>query len=237
MKLIVKTDKEINSLKPRDIRNFIGKIADESYKDDIFWHKHLPPKLIYVKPFRLGFEIVNYDNSLNLLNHIAKRLEKFKNRVINLKGIETKIKKVWFKPEEFIIPQKGLYFYKTRTPVRLSNNPVEYKIVYACNNKSDRRDLIRYITHRIKSDIEYKAKHYFNIDLDLSDLNLIIQDENVRLVEYKKGLKDFQAVYMTFASNYSLPRFVGYGTGLGWGELIMQKMWVSNLNGLENRGE
>jgi len=226
MKLIVKTDKEIKLLRPRDIRNFIGAISDKDYKEDVFWHKNLPPKLTYVKPFKLGFEIVNYDNSINVINHIAEKLEELKEKkeLIYLKGIETKIKKVWFKAEEFIIPQKGLYFYKTRTPVRLSDNPTEYKIVYACNNKSDRSDLIKYITRRIKNDIEYKAKYYFNIDLDLSDLNLIIQDEEVKMVEYKKGLKDFQAVYMSFASNYSLPRFVGYGTGLGWGELIMQKM-------------
>lgn len=221
MKIIVKTDKEVKSLLPRDIRNFIGSIVDTKYKDIVLWHKHTPPELIFVKPFKLGFEIVSWKNNLEVLNHIAEKLE---DKELHINGINAKIKKVWFKPDEFIIPQKGLYFYSTRTPVLLSSNPVEYKIVYACNNKEDKSDLMRYIKHRIKTDIEYKAKYYFNLDLDLSDLNLIIQDEELRLIEYKENEKKKQAAFMKFASNYSLPRFVGYSIGMGWGELIPQKI-------------
>jgi hypothetical protein len=221
MKLIVKTDKEIKSLKPRDIRNFIGAVTDDKYADDILWHKKTPPKLIYVKPYKMGFEIVTWTNDYGLLQHIA---EKIQDKTMNIKGINAKITDTWFKDENFTIPQKGLYFYETRTPVILSTNPVEYKIVYAINTSNNKKALIDYIKHRIKNDVEYKAKHYFNLDLDLKDLNLIIKNENVRLVDYKDGLKKFQAVFMKFASNYSLPRFVGYKTGLGWGELIPNKI-------------
>ena len=223
MKLIVKTDKEVKNLRPRDIRNLIGSIVDTKYKDIVLWHKHLPPKFIFVKPFKLGFEIVNWTNKVEALNHIAEKLQQ-KDLELNIKNINAKIKKVWFKDEEFVIPQKGLYFYTTRTPIILSVNPVEYKIVYACNLKENKNDLINYIKHRIKSSIEYRTKYYFNINLDLSDLNLIIQDENIRLVSYKEDSKKFQAAYLTFASNYSLPRFIGYSIGMGWGEIINQKI-------------
>jgi hypothetical protein len=221
MKLIVKTDKEIKNLTSRDIRNFTGAIVDKEYIDDVMWHKKTPPKLIYIKPFKLGFEIVTWTNDIGLLQHIA---EKLKDKTINIKNINAKIKKTWFKDENFTIPQKGLYFYETRTPIILSVNPVEYKIVYATNTKEDKSDLIKYIKRRIITDIKYKAKHYYNLNLNLDDLNLIIEDENVRLVEYKEDLKKFQAVFLRFASNYSLPRFIGYKTGLGWGEIISKRI-------------
>jgi len=158
---------------------------------------------------------------LQLLNHIA---EKLKDKEISIKNIKAKIEKVWFKNEEFIIPQKGLCFYETRTPVILSTNNTEFKIVYAINTNNNIEEMKKFIEYRIKKDIEYKAKEYFNLDLDLKDLNLIIQNENIRLVEYKEGLKKFQAVFMKFASNYSLPRFIGYKTGLGWGEIINKRV-------------
>jgi len=220
MKLVVQTDKIIKELKPRDIRNFIGSIVDETFKDEVLWHKKMPPELIYVKPFKYGFEIVSWKNRMDLLHHIH---EKLIDKHINIKGIKANIKKSFFKEEGLTIPQKGLYFYKSRTPIILSTNPVEYKIVYACNTKNQ-DDLIKYIKKRIKYSIIYNAKYYFNLNLNLDDLNLIIEKQDIRLVEYKTGIKNFQAVFIKMASNYSLPRFVGYKIGLGWGELIMQKM-------------
>jgi hypothetical protein len=221
MKLIAKTDKEIKLLTPRDIRNFIGSVVDEKYKDEVMWHKHLPPKLIYIKPFKNFFDILTYTNDIGLLYHIA---DKIKDKEIKIKGINAKIKDIDFKDETFEIPKKRLSFYTTRTPVILSTNPVEFKLVYTLNIKNKTDELKRYIIHRIRTDVEYRAKYYYNLDLNLKDLELIIQNKKIRLVEYKEGLKKFQAVYMNFASNYTLPRFVGYKTGLGWGELISKKI-------------
>ena len=219
MKLIVKTDKEIKGLLPRDVRNFIASVIGEKYRDKVLYHGFAPSELIFVKPFKRGFEIVSYKNDADLLFHIE---EAIRDKTINVFKTKAKIEKIWYKPEDLILPQKGLFFYYTRTPVILSTNPVEYRIVYATNNKKDKSDLIRYIKHRIKKDVIFKIKHYYGIDVSnvLKDLNLIIKEENVRLVEYKKGEKKRQAAYLKFASNYSLPRFVGYKTGLGWGELV-----------------
>jgi hypothetical protein len=221
MKVIVGTDKEVKKLTPRDVRNFIGSIVDKKYEDDVLWHQKKPSKLIFVKPYRLGFEIVTYTNDYGLMYHIAEKLE---GKEINIKGVNAKVKKVWFKDENFVIPQKGLYLYETRTPIMLAGNPVEYKIVYTLNTKKDKKELMEYIKHRIKSDVEYKAKYYFNLDLNLDDLNIIIQKEDIRLVDYKDDTKKFQAAFLKFASNYSLPRFVGYRVGLGWGEILNQKI-------------
>ena len=223
MKLIVKTNKEIKSLKPRDIRKLVGSIVDEKYKDLVLWHKHKPSELIYVKPYKLGFELVSWKNNVELLKHIEEKLQ---NRELYFEAVKAKIKKVWYKDEVLTIPQQGLFFYYTRTPIILSTNPVEYKIVYATNQKEDKSDLIKYIKHRIKYDVVYKIKHYYGIDVSniIKDLNLIIQQENIRLVNYKEGEKKMQAAFLKFASNYSLPRFVGYKTGLGWGELVNLKI-------------
>ena len=220
MKLVVRTDKIIKELYSRDIRNFIGSIVDEEFKDTVLWHKKVPPELIYVKPFRFGFEVLSWKNRMDLLYHLY---EKIKDKSINIKGIKANIENSFFKEEGFNIPQKGLYFYYTRTPIILSVNPVEYKIVYACNMQKQQDDLIRYIKKRIKYSIIYNAKHYFDLDINLDDLNLIIERQDIRLVDYKNGGKKFQAVFLKIASNYSLPRFVGYKIGLGWGELIEKK--------------
>ena len=223
MKLIVKTDNEIKKLKPRDIRNLIGSIVEEQYKDLVLWHKHEPSELIYAKPYKLGFEIVSWKNNIKLLKHIEEKLQ---NKKLHFGEIEAKVKKVWYKDENLTIPQQGLFFYYTRTPIILSTNPVEYKIVYATNQKEDKNDLIKYIKHRIKYDVVYKLKHYYGIDVSnsLKDLNLIIQKEDIKLVDYKEGEKKLQAAFLKFASNYSLPRFIGYKTGLGWGELVNLKI-------------
>ncbi len=217
MKIFVKT-KELKNVKPRDIRNLLGSIVDNEFKDEVMWHKRKPPKIIYAKPYKKGFEIINYINDYRLMHHILKKLESIKNNIF-LGGKKIKIEDIELKSEDFTIPQPGLYFYQTRTPIILSTNPVEYKIVYATNTQN-KKDLIKYIQHRIIHSTKLFAKEYFNIDLDyLDDLNLIIQENDIRLVDYKEGLKKYQAVYLKLASNYSLPRFVGYKIGLGWGEL------------------
>lgn len=224
MKLLIKTDTDkIYDIKPKDIRRYIGNIVDKQYEDKVLWHERKPPAIIYPKTFKGGFEIVNYTGDRKLMYHIWEKIEK--NREIKLNGISCKVVKVRDKEEEYEIPKKGLYFYKTRTPIILSANPIEYKIVYATATKEDLSDFNNYVKYRIINDIKYKLKHYFDIDFNkLDDLNLIIKKEDIRLVEVKEGEKKRQAVWLTFASNYSLPRFVGYANGLGWGELIMQKI-------------
>ena len=89
MKLFVKVKNELNGLLPRDIRDLTGSIVNEEYKDDVLWHKHKPPKLIFAKPVKKGFEIINYTNDYNLLLHIKDKLENIKS--FNLKITDLKL--------------------------------------------------------------------------------------------------------------------------------------------------
>jgi len=223
MKLKVYTDKNIKNLRPIDIRKIIGSITDDKYIDLVLWHKHTPPEVLYSKPLNNSFEIINYTNNLELLTHIKEKLqniELFK---------QAKVIKTEILPEDYIIPQKGLYVYETRTPIILSINPVEYKIIYAINQNNNLEDLRKYLTSKFIKDINHKLKHYFNTSIKIDDLNLILQDKRIRLVEVKDDEKKRQAIFLKFASNYKLPRFVSYSNGLGWGELIEKQIFVDDF--------
>jgi hypothetical protein len=217
MKLRVYLQNEINGLLPKDIRKYIGAIVPNEIKEEVLWHKNKPPKIIYAKPYKKYFEIINYTNDKRLIYLIKESLKKYP--VLKMKGNETVIKDIKELPEEFNIPERGLYLYQTRTPIILSVNPVEYKIVYATNIQNP-NDLEKYIKHRIKSDIEYKLYEYFGIKYTFDDFEMIINKKDIKLLSvYDIDKKKKQGAYITFSTNYSLPRFVGYATGFGFGEL------------------
>ncbi len=212
MKIIVKA-KDTGSLTPRHVRNYIGAIVDEEYKDICSWHKHSVPELIYPKPYSSGFEIISVKNNLPVLAHIAKKIEE------NRKFYGRDIEEVWSKDEQFGFPRRGIAAYQTRTPIVIGSNKVEYGIAVACAKKGRTDDLKRYIGRRIKSDVEYYVRAYFGINISIPDLSLNITELKQLFLNYKEGVRLPMAA-MSFTSNYSLPRFVGYKIGLGWGELI-----------------
>ena len=74
MKIVVKL-KDAGGFKPRDVRNYVGSIVDEKYKDLAMWHKNATPELIYVKPFKESFEIISNKNDISLMSHIAEKIE------------------------------------------------------------------------------------------------------------------------------------------------------------------
>ena len=205
---------DCGGFKPRDVRNYVGSIVDENFKDLAMWHKHTTPELIYVKPFKNSFEIISVKNDISIISHIADKIEK------NRDFYGKKIEKVFLKNEQFLFPQRGLTFYSTRTPIIIGNNEKEIGISFACKVKNNMEDLTRYIAHRIKSDAEYQIKNWFGLDLKIDDFSIIsISNLKQLFLDYKDGVK-VPAVTMDFISNFRLPRFVGYKIGLGWGEII-----------------
>ncbi len=209
---------DCGGFKPRDVRNYVGSIVDENFKDLAMWHKHTTPELIYVKPFKNSFEIISVKNDISIISHIADKIEK------NRDFYGKKIEKVFLKNEQFLFPQRGLTFYSTRTPIIIGNNEKEIGISFACKVKNNMEDLTRYIAHRIKSDAEYQIKNWFGLDLKIDDFSIIsISNLKQLFLDYKDGVK-VPAVTMDFVSNFRLPRFVGYKIGLGWGEIIEKEV-------------
>lgn len=217
MKIVVKL-KDAGGFKPRDVRNYVGSIVDEKYKDLAMWHKNATPELIYVKPFKESFEIISNKNDISLISHIAEKIEDHPN------FYGKKIERVWLKNEQFNFPQRGLTTYMTRTPIIIGTNEKEIGISFACKVKNNMDDLTRYIAHRIKSDAEYQIKNWFGLDLKINDFSIIsISNLKQLFLDYKDGVK-VPAVTMDFVSNFRLPRFVGYKIGLGWGEIIEKNL-------------
>lgn len=213
MKIVAKV-KDCGVFKPRDVRNYIGSIVDDKYKDIVMWHKTITPELIYVKPFKDSFEIISNKNDISLAEHIVKKIE------VHSNFYGKKIERVWLKNEQFAFPQRGLTAYTTRTPIIIGTNEKEVGISLACKAKNNMDDLARYIAHRIKSDMEYQIKNWFGLNLKIDDFSIISMSNLKQLfLDYKEGVK-VPAVTMDFVSNFRLPRFVGYKIGLGWGEII-----------------
>jgi len=212
MKIIVGTKQEIpKSIFPRDIRNYVGSIVDKKYKDFFMWHKHKQPPVIYVKPFKKGFEIVFYFNNFEAISHLIDKIKGNK----NFYGVE--IKKVWSKEESLIPPLKIVnpITYNTRTPIIVGTNSVEWGIVN--NIKDNEKKLKDYFIYKIKDTISYQLKEYIGISVDLKDVQINIKEYSFFFQKYKES--SYPAFMGTFDSNYQLPRFVGYKIGLGYGEI------------------
>ena len=216
MKLVIKTTK-LKNLLPRDIRRYIGDIVDVEYKELVLWHKRDLPELIYVKPYKNGFEIISYKNNVKLLIHIKNKLLEYPK--INIKGIKSSIQKVFLQEEDYLIPQRQLSFYVIRTPIVIATNNTEFKLVYAINKNNNQKDFLKYLHRHFKNDLQYKLKKIHNIDMNFDDLELMFDEKALRLVEVKEGIKKFPAIFGKFACNYKLPRFIGYKNGLGFGEI------------------
>ncbi|MDQ1339793.1 MAG: hypothetical protein QG567_947 [Campylobacterota bacterium] len=223
MKVKFYTDKSFDNkkTKPRDIRNIV--MSSLSSVDvraaDIAGNKdkenHSQSFFVYPKPRSRSFEILHYGNDLNTLALIEAVLI---GKVVNLSGTEVKIARCEWIKENYVLPAPALMLYKTRTPIVISVNPIEHKIVHS-RAKNDSLDV--FIEQKIKDVIKLQIKQFFNKEIQIDDLKIkIIEKNKVTVSADEEGKKYSQAVFVTFASNYKLPRFVGYWNGLGYGELL-----------------
>lgn len=217
MKIIVGTKQEIpKSILPRDVRNYVGSIVDEEYKDFFMWHEHKQPPVIYIKPYKKGFEIVFYFNDFKAINHLINKIKE--NR--NFYGIE--INNVWSKEESLIPPIKLLepIIYTTRTPLIVGVNSIEWGIT---NNIKDNEEKLKdYLVYKIKDSIAHQLKEYIGVDIDTKDIKIDIKDYRFFYYNYKNSF--YPAFNTSFESNYQLPRFVGYKIGLGFGEIFKKNI-------------
>jgi len=221
MKLKFFTDKSFDNkkVKPRDIRNIMmSALKDEATASKISNKKkkeHTQSTFVYPKPRPRSFEIVSYTNDLDALAELELALV---GKTINLAGKDVLITDAKWENEQYESLKQELSMYKTRTPIVITSNPVEHKLVYNLSRKDD-DSLEKYIIQKIKEMIQIQVKEFFNKEISLDDLMIKITEFNKVTVDVAKGRYE-QAVYMSFMSNYRLPRFLGFKNGLGFGEIL-----------------
>jgi hypothetical protein len=224
MKVKVTLSNNLSGFNSRDIRNFVGSIADEKDKDFVMHHNLGLSPVIYPMPYRNNFEVVftkSDEPSINIMNSLIKKLESK-----NISFYGEKIKKIdviydtYFSFDE---NKKKMTFYKSRTPFVLAVNNTEYKILYNVIKNQDKSDFIKYLKRRIKDSILFQAKEFLNSDISLdvlNDLEIYFQNDDNHFVFKNIQYKDriLPVMYLSFISNYQLPEFLGYKIGLGFGQ-------------------
>ncbi len=199
---------------PREVRNYVGSIIDEKFIPKAMWHQRSSSPVIYPKVHKDSFEIVNYTNDIELMQHIKYRIDTHRNFYGN------EIDDVKFINEQYNVPQRGDMIYISRTPMIIGINPFELKLL---DCRTDSEHFKRYINARINDDVRYQIKNYLNLDIEFDIKITPIEVKRIG-VQYKEDAR-YPAVIMKFHSSHSLPRFLGYKTGLGWGEIIKAKIF------------
>jgi len=222
MKIKLFTDKSFDNKKvrPRDIRNIMmSALRNEEISSRIGnkgKSKNTQSLFVFPKPRPRSFEILSYGNDLEALAEIEVALV---GKSFNLGGKDVLITNCEWENEGYENIRQDLVSYKTRTPIVITSNSVEHKLVYNLARQDDDSELKRYIVSKIKEMIIIQVKEFFNKDIDLSDLIIKINDFNKITVKITDDCYE-QAVYIQFMSNYRLPRFLGFKNGLGFGEIL-----------------
>ena len=225
MKIKVTLSNNLSGFDSRDIRNFIGSIANEKDKDFVMYHGNGLSPVIYSKPYRNIFEITfakSDEQSINVIGDLANKLNSG-----NFLCYGERINKVDVSYDNYLSfeDKKEMVFYKSRTPFVLGVNNTEYKILFNVSQKSDKTDFIKYLKRRIIDSVIFQAKEYLNseLPLDLLDkIEIYFQNQNNQFVFKNIKYKDkiLPVMYLSFISNYRLPEFLGYKMGLGFGQIF-----------------
>lgn len=224
MKLIVKTTRPISGERgmttPRDIRNLCGSIAPERTKEIVMWHQSATPHLIYTKASRNSFAIVTYtEEGEAALTDLAGRFASL-DKGISLNHHQTEVSDVILRPSAYRAPKEGLFRYRITSPLIIAGQKPEFA---EAREHWEDEEYIKGFTARVIAD--NMAKHiedWFGIDFEPLDLKLVFREFRRFRTPYKEDY--FPAVTGEFLSNYSLPDFVGYKIGLGYGELQYKKI-------------
>lgn len=213
MKITVNTNKSLSNFNSRQVRNYMGSIAGEEFKDTVMWHERAFPPIIYAKPLGNRFEIYLTKNNESLLKHIADKINE--NR--NFYGAD--ILKIIVDGDDYYLPEKSIHIYKTLTPLVIAANTVEFKIIHSVVEKHNIQDFTKYLISRIKSDLEYQTK---SIGVKIPNIMIKVQDFKFFKTSVKEGQKWFPAIKTMIISDYNLPEFIGYKVGLGFGRIIQE---------------
>lgn len=223
MKAILLFNKKVDTKKlyPRDVRNFVMSHTSSQDSADYLGNKtkkgHEQSEVVFAMPHSNGFEIINYTNNVH---HMMALENDIVGKAMHIGNELVEIDRILWKEEQYQMPQRELCLYKTRTPIVLSINSTEHKIMH---NLQKNKTVDVYLRGKIIDLTTLQMKQFFDYFPEMDDLEIkILECDHVTVSPHKhKGENSyFQAVYVTFISNYRLPRFIGYQTGLGYGEIV-----------------
>jgi len=221
MKIVLyfKKDEELKGITPRMVRNFCGSITDQRFVETIMYHDKPCPPVCYLRPYKNSIHILFNRNDYAVFSHLMERLEKNKDNFYGKKITKIVPMEAGFNPPFYMGDRTIKYF--TRTPMLIVTNETEHHLKY--NLEKDGR-IDEYIRHRIVSSIKYQLQCYFGVAQDFDNLQITLGEFNIFSEQYKEGVWK-NAFFGNFECNYSLPDLVGYGIGLGYGELVKDRSY------------
>lgn len=239
MKLIVlyKKPLEGNSrLLPRDIRNYIASILKDSDQKDekeahevIMAHQNVQPTFIFSMPNRKSFCIYSFKKdpkTKRMMNAIKECIQK--NQTLKINNVNAEVKEVFIARAEYTRFESGLFERRLRTPLVIAAAEFEYAICrkFSEEGKVDMAKLKKYTEKKIKETIGLMARDWFDTEEEvlelMEDTTIMFKDLEYTPIPYKKG-EYYPAVKGTIISDRNLPLFIGYKSGLGYGELSSLK--------------
>jgi len=218
-------------LYPRDVRNYIASImqGDPEVHSIIMGHERKQPTFIFSMPNRKSFGIYSFKRGnkiKEMMNLIKKRIEE--NPVLKIGGANASVGRVYTTPFEFTRFEDGLFERRLRTPLIIASAEFEYAECrkLSADGTVDMAWLKKFTTGKIKETISLMARDWFDeeeqVDEIMEETIILLKDLEYTPIKYKEG-QYFPAVRGTIISNKALPLFIGYKSGLGYGELSSLK--------------
>jgi len=214
-------------LLPRDIRNYVASIIkdDKDIHSIIMGHERKQPTFIFSMPNRKSFGIYTFKNDAKtkaMMGIIKKRIQE--NPVLKINGISAEIKEAFTANYDFTQLEGGLFERRLRTPLIIASAEFEYAICrkLSADGKVDMSKLKKYTADKIRETVALMARDWFDKEEEIlevmEDTTIMFKDLEYTPIKYKEG-QYFPAVRGTIICDRNLPLFLGYKSGLGFGEL------------------
>lgn len=226
MKLVVLYKEPLKGderLLPRDIRNYIASITkdDDAVHSVVMSHERKQPTLLYSMPNRKSFAIYSFrkdDEVKELFKKIKAKIEE--NPIISINGASAVVKEVFTTKWYYTNFKNGLFERRLRTPMVIGASVGEYARArqLSADGEVDMQELQKFVTDTIKESIRFQHRDWFDEEYEADDLMIVYKDLEYTPIRYKEG-QYFPAVRGTIICNKELPMFIGYKSGLGFGEL------------------
>lgn len=233
-KMIIRIDRKNNGkFHSRDVRNYIGAIVDDEYKNLFMHHDRETSPFIYSKPAHNTIVVFSYKENNEALRHAAKKI--MENKDLTLNGTIAKVISIEIKDTYYSTFDSGMYEYETRTPIIIGTQRSQKKEVVRLHEENEILEMIEFIRNSIIETIEVTTRQWFNSGVNLDNLMIMPKGAYKTAIICYKDDQYYPAVSMRFVSNVRLPAFIGYKIGLGYGELRHIKHEKSlNIKGSSN---
>lgn len=218
---------------PRDVRNYLASITqnDTELHDIIMGHERKQPTFIYSMPNQKSFCVYSFKRG----KRIKDMMELMKKRVaenpfIKIGGLSAEVGRVYTRPFDFTQFEDGIFERKLRSPMVIAAGVNEYaecrKHMIDKDGPVDIDWLKKFTAQKIKETVALMARDWFDEEDEIKEIMedtiLIFKDLRYFPIKYN-DTQNFPAVTGTIISNKKLPMFIGYKSGMGYGELSSLK--------------